>query len=832
SARSTLSYPEANLFLMNPAGVVFGPSATLHVGGSVAFTTANYLRLAGADGSGSGIFHADTTATSLLTSASVSTFGFLSPNPAAIAIQGSRLIVQPGQSISLVGGNITVQSGTLENGISQSARLSAPGGQIKIASVASPGEVLAENFGKAPNTHGQSLGTLGTVRISKQSHIDTSGDGGGAILVRGGHLIVDDSTISANSTKAAKSGAGRRLDPSWLGIGIEVDVAQDAIIDNGAIVETKVEQGALLGSGGVRITADRIMISGGPKILEFVETHPTADLPFAGIRSNVTSKSTAASSGGISLNATSIDIKSLGQIETTTTSAGHAGHISLQASGDIVLDSGFIRSASATSSGNAGNIVLASSTGDVRLAPGLLASQTDNSSGNAGNITLRASQGHVSVATSSFVTSQANNSGGNAGSITIEAPHGDVMLEGTTVLNSINKDTGTLGGIQVTANNLFLTGSHILENNVAKQAAGNIVIMLEGRLNLTGDSFIQTGTDGPANAAHLIIRARDILITENSSLLTEPTAASVGAAGAIDLSAQTLTIQNGGKISATTFGISPTATGGSITIKVTDQVMMSDNASITASSRGPADAGNISINAGRQLELHNASSITTTTTLGQANGGDIGIQATDRVRLVNNSEISTSVKGTEGSGGNIFIDPKVVILESSNVTANAVTGAGGNITFVTPLFLADSASRVSASSERGPSGTVTIQSPTANLSGTVGQLVSKASPPQVLLQNRCIALAGGEQSTFILAGRDTLPIEPGGWLRSPVSMEHWTGEDTEHASGLIVRRNRPNELPRMIRPMDKTRVLSLRGLTPPGFLVQAFAGDSPTGCRS
>jgi|CXWL01.1.fsa_nt_gi filamentous hemagglutinin family protein len=828
----TMSYPEANLFLMNPAGVVFGPSATLHVGGSVAFTTANYLRLAGADGSGSGIFHADTTTTSLLTSASVSTFGFLSPNPAAIAVQGSRLIVQPGQSISLVGGNITVQSSTLANDTSQSARLSAPGGQIKIASVASPGEVLAENFGQAPNTHGQSLGTLGTVRISKQSHIDTSGEGGGAILVRGGHLIVDDSTISANSTKAAKSGAGRRLDPSWLGIGIEVDVAQDAIIDNGAIIETKVEQGALLGSGGVRITADRIMISGGPKILKFVETHPTAEFPFAGVKSNVTSKSTAASSGGISLNATSIDIKSLGQIETTTTSAGHAGHISLQASGDIVLDSGFIRSASATSSGNAGNIVLASSTGDVRLAPGLLASQTDNSSGNAGNITLRASQGHVSVATSSFVTSQANNSAGNAGSITIEAPHGDVMLEGTTVLNSINKDTGTLGGIQVTANNLFLTGSHILENNVAKQAAGNIVIMLEGRLNLTGDSFIQTGTDGPANAAHLIIRARDILITENSSLLTEPTAASVGAAGAIDLSAQTLTIQNGGKISATTFGISPTATGGSITIKVTDQVMMSDNASITASSRGPADAGSISINAGRQLELHNASSITTTTILGQANGGDIGIQATDRVRLVNNSEISTSVKGTEGSGGNIFIDPKVVILESSNVTANAVTGAGGNITFVTPLFLADSASRISASSERGPSGTVTIQSPTANLSGVVGQLVSKASPPQVLLQNRCIALAGSEQSTFILAGRDTLPIEPGGWLRSPVSMEHWTGEDTEHASGLIVRRNRPNGLPRMIRPMDKTQVLSLRGLTPSGFLVQAFAGDSPTGCRS
>ncbi len=101
----TMSYPGANLFLVNPAGIVFGPTATLHVGGSVAFTTADYLRLAEGNGSNSGIFHAASTETGLLTSAPVTAFGFLNSNPAAIAVQGSTLTAQPGESISLLGGN-------------------------------------------------------------------------------------------------------------------------------------------------------------------------------------------------------------------------------------------------------------------------------------------------------------------------------------------------------------------------------------------------------------------------------------------------------------------------------------------------------------------------------------------------------------------------------------------------------------------------------------------------------------------------------------------------------------------------------------------------------
>ena len=848
-AIDTMSYPGANLFLMNPAGIVFGPTATLHVGGLVAFTTANYLRLAEADGSNAGIFHAETTSTSLLTSASVVAFGFLGTNPSAISVQGSMLHVQPGQSISLVGGNqgfkyTNTDAGTVTSvsgGVTMTAgTLTAQSGEILMANAASPGEFLAGTLDQAPNINGQSFGALGTIQVSRQSSIDVSGNRGGTILIRGGRLVVDDSTISAN---IVGPDAGLEAGPSETGIDIEV--AHDVAIDNGSIIETNVIGPVAQdrGSGGVRITADHIEISGGPKIFAMLETDPET-IPFAGIRSNVKPESTGARSGDISLDATSIRIKDVGQIETRTANTGNAGHITLKASGNIDMDFAIVSSVS------------------------------ENSSGHAGNITFSSSQGNVSL-TNTGVTSQTINSSGNAGNIAILAPQGDIVLADFSGVFNTAGGTGKLGGIQITANNLELLGESRIEgDNLTTPIAGNISIVLENRLSLSGGSAIETGALGSADAADLIIRVPDILIAEQSMLLTDTI--NSGAAGQLSVFTDNLQLADGGTLSSKSFigsaGEIPSGSGGVISIQGlrspgtsvvidgpgsgiftntegigaggnivvnADSVTLTNGATVSASSTGqietPGDAGNIDITATNGFTMQNS---TVTTAAGQkASGGNIKVTtAPSATVLLENSQISASVSDGPGGGGNISIDPQYVILQNSQILAQAADGQGGAITITTNLFLPDATSIVNADANPGSgvNGTVTIQSPNAPASGKVQPLGNTPLQATSLLNQHCAALAGGEFSSFTVAGRDILPAEPGSWLASPLATLSTGKELGLNGEGkrFVARGEGLEGMTTHASLAGERTLLSLRQIAPAGFLTQAFAVDWSASCQS
>jgi len=287
-------------------------------------------------------------------------------------------------------------------------------------------------------------------------------------------------------------------------------------------------------------------------------------------------------------------------------------------------------------------------------------------------------------------------------------------------------------------------------------------------------------------------------------------------AGHLTFNVNTLTADQATRIRSSTTG---SGSGGTITITAGQSVTLNNGSSISASSTGTGNAGNIQINAGNQFALTNSS---VTTEANQSSGGAIKITTnpSGAVQLTN-STISASVLDGTGGGGSVSIDPQFVLLQNSQILANAVFGPGGNINITTNLLLPDSTSIISASSQFGQQGTITIQSPIAPASRIL-TLSQQPLVPTSLLTARCAALAQGNFSSFTVAGREKLPAEPGSWLSSPLAAIN-AGEGLQKigersvALGTDERRKAGGD--------EEMPVLSLRRIAPPGFLTQSFAVD-------
>ncbi|PON16803.1 hypothetical protein C2W62_16550 [Candidatus Entotheonella serta] len=174
----------ANLFLLNPSGIMFGPNATLNVTGSFHASTANELRFA--DGAS---FKVDLSGESRLTMAAPVAFGFLSENPASIVVAGSELEVGMGETLSLVGGNLDIVGGNLV----------ASSGRVNLVSVASSGEVALPLAGEGTALGIGSFARLGDITLTDDAVVDVSGNAGGSLVIRSGELVVDNSLIDAST---------------------------------------------------------------------------------------------------------------------------------------------------------------------------------------------------------------------------------------------------------------------------------------------------------------------------------------------------------------------------------------------------------------------------------------------------------------------------------------------------------------------------------------------------------------------------------------------------------------------------------------------------------
>ncbi len=909
----TGGFSNANLFLMNPAGFLFGPNATVNVGGMVAFTTADYLRLEGVGGNG--IFYADTTQTSVLTSVPVAAFGFLGSNPAAIALQGSILTVAPVQSISLVGGNrgfdytnpdtgITVPASVPDGVTMTGGKLFAPGGQIDLVSVASPGEIFLTGLQSAPNIDGHSFTTMGNITLSQGSALDVSGDAAGTIRIRAGQFELVNSVLNADTGNA--KGAETAID---------IHLTGNLLISSDSVPAMTARSFGDGNAGEVSVVSAKMQtVSTLPEFVSLIDTHTEG----------------AGNGGNVTLNTTG-DLTVMGNhggfdffIMSGTAGAGDGGNVTIHAdtvhlqearidTGDAILGGGgsggdvtftggdmtfdFVSIVTDSLNARGGNLLfdgrdititndssigplsllgestLTINARDFALREGSdLFNQTARGAGGGTTLTVR----NAEFTNGSSVLSQTSGDA-DSGFIKLFAT-GDVTFTDTFNPDPINNvdpinpsglftnslgdvNLGTLGDagpINVTARLLTMTGGTRFDSTTRTNGnGGTITVTTTDGVSISGERPFEIVSDifglGNSRATGIYTRtignelcsgacgnAGGVLLTTGDFQLAQGGAINVGTSSTGHGDAATIVATNGISISGTmldgtpsgvfsqTIGSEPDAgSGGNINLTAGQSFTISNGASVSASSTGPGNTGNIQINAGNLFAMTNS---TVTTQADAASGGTIKITTTPSGTVqLTNSTISASVLDGTGGGGSVNIDPQFVILQNSQILAQATQGPGGNISITTNLLLPDANSVISASSQFGVNGTVTIQSPNAPGAGEIQPLGKTPLIATSLLNQRCASLAGGEFSSFTVAGRDSLPTEPGSWLTSPLYAagvgegQGVRGKGLGTGEGLGVRgEGRERETP----------LLSLRQIAPAGFLTQAFAVDWSAGCQS
>jgi filamentous hemagglutinin family protein len=776
----TTGFGSANLFLLNPDGILFGPGAKLNVGGSFHASTADFLRV-----NDERIFFDDREQISSLTMVDPSAFGFLEDGgpigKIGVGEKGplgeTELAVLAGRTLSLVGGDVEITAGIMR----------ALSGKINIAGVASAGEVLLDP-NKSIEVQMDDFSELGVISLSEDSTLNvestsSEAEGSGTVIIRGGRLFIHGSDINANSRYAFLDNATT---------GIDIKVKGDA-----QVIGTPGDEASL--SANARILgrdAGDIFITAGDVLLD---------------AATITSESSDGDSGDVVLDVNSLTLVNDAEIRTTTRSdksTSLGGMVKVDAKDAVTIAAGSDNPAgsatagrittSTEADGKAGPIII--ETPRLAMRDGGTIQATSTGAGGAGDIALDVD--HLTVEGGAQIINQTTSTG-TGGKVEVTAA-GTIDLTGRSKalampsgIVSLTSGTKKAGSITLNATNLVIRdGAEVNAKTVGTGDAGSIALNATN-LIVRGDAEVSAKTEGVGQGGDIRVNARNITLSDGGAITaaSERSDQHAGAPGGISIEAtDRFELANGGRVSVETTGantsnivgnIDVNATslligsgaeitaktkgagqGGSITVNAQD-ITLSDGGSITAASESSdqqaGESGSIFITATDTFQLVNGGEVSVETA--RANAGSIEIEVGELVHLRNNSRIATSVANGEGNGGDIRIDPTFVVLQGgSAIVAQARAGSGGKITIVTDYLFKSVDSIIDASSETGIDGTVVITSPDADIvSGTL-PLSSSFLDASALLASRCAARASPRGSSLVVSGCGGLPPGPDTFL--------------------------------------------------------------------
>jgi filamentous hemagglutinin family protein len=768
----------ANLFFINPSGIVFGPNAQLNIGGSFIGSTANSIKFA--NGSE---FSATNPQNQPLLTISVPIGLQFGSNPKSIINQSTALAppnlpslpstlpipnnvglaVQPGQTLGLIGGDVLLNGGNL----------TANTGQILLGSVASAGFV-----GFTPTQFGLSLNydniqNFGNIALSGGSLINTSGLGGGKVDIRGGNVSLNGGRIYALTLG--------NID----GRGIDIN-AQTFRAEGGSRISTLTLGNGAGGAVNIRATDSVEMIgSGFDRYRLFVGKYLLSGLidPFDPQVLLITGTTGMGNAGNITIDTGKLLIDNGTASGSPTFGAGNAGSITIRARDFDMVGSVINSGTLVGSTGRGGNIAFEGERLTVRDGATLISITRDQ--GASGNINIKASESVEVLRTpdgspvATLIGSTAGGVNGQAGDINIETKRlrlsegsGISLSSGSVIGNQPLNTTGGPGG------NLTITAT---ESVTVEGISG---VLANGS---RGPSFISADANaanrgGNMNISTPVLTLRDGGVVTTASL-------GRGDAGSITIDAGRVeVIGNGGQgefnsqiqtsvgIASRVINPNATANGGSLNLNV-GQLILRNGGTLNLQALGTGQAGNINVVADA-IALDNKASIDGRTASGL--GANINLQASE-IRLRRGSRISTDAGNA--NGGNITINTDTLVAvpkENSDITANAQQGFGGRVSITAQGIFGTQfrdrltpESDITATSDLGPQFNGTVQIDIRGIDPNRGlvQLPETVADSSDQIAQTCSSQA--RNNSFVVTGRGGLPPTPSEALNSTPGWIDW-----------------------------------------------------------
>ncbi len=647
----------ANLFLINPNGLIFGNNARLAIGGSFFGSTANSVLFP------DGEFPANVGEVSEapLLSVNVPIGLQMAANSATISVNGTGitdiiptdnlgLTVAPGQTFALIGNGINFNGGIV----------TAPSGRIEIGSVAN--------------------GTVGIIPTPIG-------------LVFNYDLVNEFANINLANRSAIFSPAVVNNPLSQItvtGKNIGLDRSQIVSLTNGDA-----------NSGNITINAAESLSLGGT----------VAAFPFSAWIVNQVAPNATGNSGDIEVKSANLSINNGARIQTLTQGAGAAGNIQVEAAESMIvagfaLPPGF----------NLGEINL----GAMDIDPETWLEQNTNSrissenfaSGSGGNISVSTKQatflsgGQIATLAGSQATGNSGNINAIAQGINAEnsLPFNPLVPSGIATYTS-GQSAG--GELNISTEKLTLSdGAFLVSWTQGSGKGGDILVNATDAIASRGvnplfpvaDSGITSIALGSGNGGNIQVSTAKIDLSEGAQIssrtLIELVGVSVpeggtGNAGNIIINADTIELT----------GISPLAL---------DHITL-----IGSLTFGSADAGDVNIST-RQMRILQGAQILnvglfSTSTLGEplpgsgtGNGGNLTVNASESIEIYGFSSLVPNIVSLIGNqsfglglAGDLLINTPRLILQDGGSVAARTVGAGnaGNSTInASEIFISGKAS--------------------------------------------------------------------------------------------------------------------------------------------